>query len=253
MFNVINALFFLLVLPWLIKVAIMLSPKEKEDVDYLRLPNFGDRIIDTPIAAIVEVRSEIQRMAETAQYTFRKTIKRISDRDFKKLSKWQKIENHLDDMQREIMAYLTRIYQSDLSESEAKEVSSLMRMTNNIERVGDSVENIAEAIEDMIETNLTFTEKARDDLNLLVDKVIEFMDLITAAMRQQPPDFMNQADSIENTIDAMRERFRDDHIQRLRSNECGLDQGLVYVNLLTNLEKIGDYCFNIAEAVAGKK
>jgi phosphate uptake regulator len=66
-------------------------------------------------------------------------------------------------------------------------------------------------------------------------------------------NFMNQAETIENTIDAMRERFRDDHIQRLRSNECGLDQGLVYVSLLTNLEKIGDYCFNIAEAVAGQK
>jgi phosphate:Na+ symporter len=79
------------------------------------------------------------------------------------------------------------------------------------------------------------------------------MDLITSSMRQLPPNFMTLADSIENTIDAMREKFRDDHIQRLRSCECGLDQGLLYVNLLTHLEKIGDYCFNIAEAVAGRK
>ena len=128
-----------------------------------------------------------------------------------------------------------------------------MRMTNNIERIGDSVENIAQAIEDMIEGNLTFTERAMADLNQLVDKVAEFMDLITSAMRQRPSNFMNQADSLENAIDAMRERYRDDHIQRLRSCECGIDQGLVYVSLLTNLEKIGDYCFNIAEAVAGKK
>ena len=79
------------------------------------------------------------------------------------------------------------------------------------------------------------------------------MDLITSAMRQRPSNFMTLADSMENTIDAMREKFRDDHIERLRSCECGLAQGLIYVNLLTNLEKIGDYCFNIAEAVAGKK
>jgi phosphate:Na+ symporter len=105
----------------------------------------------------------------------------------------------------------------------------------------------------MIEGNLTFTERAMGDLNQLVDKVAEFMDLIIAAMRQRPVNFMNQADSLENAIDAMRERYRDDHIQRLRSCECGIDQGLVYVSLLTNLEKIGDYCFNIAEAVAGKK
>jgi len=83
--------------------------------------------------------------------------------------------------------------------------------------------------------------------------VAEFMDLIISAMRQRPANFMNQADSLENAIDAMREKYRDDHIQRLRKCECGIDQGLVYVNLLTNLEKIGDYCLNIAEAVAGKK
>ncbi|GAB6905126.1 Na / Phosphate-cotransporter family protein [Desulfosarcina cetonica] len=253
LFNVINASFFLLILPWLIKVAILLSPKEEDEIDYYRLPNFGDRLIDTPIAAIVETRSEILRMAETANYTFRKTVKRLRDRDYKKLAKWRKVENHLDDMQREILAYLTRIYQSDVSESEAKEVSSLMRMTNNIERIGDSVENIAQSIEDMIENNLTFTDSAMVNLEQLVTAVAEFMNLLTSAMRQRPANFMKQADRLENTIDALREQFREEHIQRLRSCECGIDQGLVYVSLLTNLEKIGDYCFNIAEAVAGKK
>jgi phosphate:Na+ symporter len=183
LFNVINASFFLLVLPWLIKVAILLSPKEEEDIDYYRLPNFGDRLIDTPIAAIVETRSEILRMAETAKYTFRKTVKRLTDRDYKKLAKWRQVENHLDDMQREIVAYLTRIYQSGVSESEAKELSSLMRMTNNIERIGDSVENIAQAIEDMIENNLTFTDQAMADMNKLVDKVAAF----------HGPDFVSHA------------------------------------------------------------
>jgi phosphate:Na+ symporter len=105
----------------------------------------------------------------------------------------------------------------------------------------------------MLESDMIFTESAQNDLNQLVEKVGAFMDLINSSMRQVPPNFMTTADSIENTIDAMREKFRDDHIQRLRSCECGLDQGLIYVNLLTNLEKIGDYCFNIAEAVAGKK
>ena len=96
-------------------------------------------------------------------------------------------------------------------------------------------------------------------LSQMRDTAVELIDLADSLMKQHQrlvayrAQFMNQADTLENTIDAMRERFRDDHIQRLRSNECGLDQGLVYVNLLTNLEKIGDYCFNIAEAVAGKK
>ena len=253
LFNVINASFFLLVLPWLIRVAVFLSPKEEEEIDHFRLPSFAERLTDTPIAAIVETRSEILRMAETACYTFRKTVKRLKDRNYKKLAKWRRVENHLDAMQREILAYLTRIYQSDVSRSEAKEISSLMRMTNNIERVGDSVENLAQAIEDMIENNHVFTDQAMTDLNQLVGKVDEFLELVISAMRQRPANFMAQADKLENTIDALREKFREEHVQRLRSCECGIDQGLIYVNLLTNLEKIGDYCFNIAEAVAGKK
>ena len=92
-----------------------------------------------------------------------------------------------------------------------------------------------------------------EDLYTLVEKVVAFMDLLIIAMRQRPANFMSQADKLENAIDAMREQYREEHVQRLRSCECGIDQGLIYVNLLTNLEKIGDYCFNIAEAVAGKK
>lgn len=253
LFNILSALFFLLVLPWLIKAVIWLAPKEEEDIDYYRLPNFGNRLIDTPIAAIVEARSEILRMAETATYTFRKTVKRLNDRDLKKLAKWRRVEDLIDDMQREIVAYLTRIYQVGVNESEAKEISSMMRMTNNIERIGDSVENIAQIIETMIEDKLAFTETAMTDLNRMIDTVGQFLDLNTSAMRRRPPNLMHQADQLENTIDAMRQEYRDNHIERLRACECGIEQGLVYVSLLTNLEKIGDYSLNIAQAVAGKK
>lgn len=253
LFNLISALFFLLVLPWLIKAAIWLAPKEDEAVDYFRLPNFGNRLVETPIAAIADARGEILRMAQTAQYTYRRTLKRLNDRDLKKLAKWRRVENLLDDMQREIVAYLTKIYQIGVGELEAKEISGLMRMTNNIERIGDSVENIAQIAEKMIEEKLTFTEPAMADLNRLVGKVDEFMNLITSAMQLRSPNLMHQADQLENTIDAMRQAYRDNHIERLRSSECGIDQGLAYVSLLTHLEKIGDYCFNIAEALAGKK
>ncbi len=252
-FNVINAGIFLIFLPWLIKVAIMLSPKEEEEEDLYRLPNFGERLIDTPIAAIAETKSEIMRMAKSADYTFRTTIKRIHDRDYKKLSKWKRLENHLDDMQKEITSYLTRIYQSDVTGAEAREISSLMRMTNNIERIGDSVENIAQATESVIENEMHFSDIAIKDIIQISDQVERFIQLVINGMKEHGPDFMEKADIIENTIDSMRETMRQDHIARLRSNRCGIDQGLVFINLLSNFEKIGDYCFNIAEAVTGRK
>lgn len=253
LFNVLNACFFLIFLPWLIKVAILISPKAKADEDFFRLPNFGSRLIDTPIAAMAEARSEIRRMAGAAISTFNETVERLEDRDVKKLSAWQKNEHFLDDMQREITAYLNRISQSDVGDEGAREISSMMRMTNNIERIGDSVENIAQAAEKLIEEKLTFSAKAMEDIKIISAKVMEFLQLVSEGMYRHDQSFMQLAQTIEDTIDDMREEMRDNHICRLRGEECCIESGLIFVNLLTNFEKIGDYCYNIAEAVVGLK
>jgi len=140
-----------------------------------------------------------------------------------------------------------------VNESEAKEISSLMRMTNNIERIGDSVENIAQLMEDYLENDLKFTPAAMTDINKISGQVTNFLNLVTKGMQKHNENFMNEADSLENSIDHMRENMRQNHISRLRSGDCALDPGLVFIDMLTNFEKIGDYCFNIAEAVAGLK
>lgn len=251
LFNVINATIFLFFLPMLIKAAIFLSPKEEDSEDIYRLPDFGTKFDDTPIAALARVRGEIIRMSETATRTLKDTVRRIEDRDYKKLSRWKRIENHLDDMRKEITSYLTRIFQSDVSESEAKEISSLMRMTNNIERIGDSVENIAQLTEKIIEDDLQFTPFARADLKRISEKTIAFINLVTLGIHQPFENFMGQAEEMENMIDLMREEMKQGHISRLCNGDCILDPGMVFIDLLSNFEKIGDYCFNIAEAVVG--
>jgi len=222
LFNVVNASIFLFFLPWLIKVAVWLSPKEKVSEEMYRLPNFGNRLMDTPIAALAETRGEIARMAETAKVTFHETIARIGDRDSKKLRKWRRIENYLDDMQREITAYLSKIYQSDISEAEAKEISSLMRMTNNLERIGDSVENIAQAVEGIIDNKLEFSDHAKTDLQKISGQVKNFIDLISTGIQTSAQDIMEKAEEIENTIDSMREQMRQGHVDRIRSGNAVL-------------------------------
>ena len=253
-FNVLNAMFFLAILPWLIKVAIFLSPRrDEESKDMFRLPNFGERFIDTPIAALAKARSEIIRMAQAGILTFDETLGRIEDRDLKKLGRWKQIENFIDDMQRELTVYLTKLYQSDVSETEAREISSMMRMTNNIERIGDSVENIAQATEGIIEERIQFSAIAISDIRKISGCVDEFLNHVTRGIKTYEKDFMERSEYLENEIDAMRESMRQGHMDRLRSGECTIDQGMVYINLLTHFEKIGDYCYNIAEAVVGLK
>ncbi|MFH1983010.1 MAG: Na/Pi cotransporter family protein [Pseudomonadota bacterium] len=253
-FNVINAMVFLIFLPMLIKVATFLSPREhEEDIDLLRHPQLDDRFLDNPIAALTQVRGEIIRMAQIALITLKNTVEALEQRDPKKLSKWQRYESHLDLMQKEINAYLTRLFQNGVNESEAKEISSMIRMSNNIERVGDAVENIAQMAEEITEANITFSDDAMSDVKVLSNQAVAFVMLIIEGIQKKGPNFMVNAQTIEDNIDFMREEMRQNHICRLRDGVCSNEPGLMFSDILSNFEKIGDYCYNVAQGVAGVK
>jgi phosphate:Na+ symporter len=254
MFNVINAFIFLGILPWLIKVATLLSPKEKGDEEALyQLPKFDNRYIDNPIAALTQVRSEVLRMADTALFTLKNTLQALHERDAKKLAKWRRYEKHLDETQKAITAYLTQVYRGNVNEAEAKEISGFIRMTNNFERIGDSVENIAIMAEDIIENNIQFSPQAMKDLKTISNQVIAFLLLTIEGIQKKGDHFMRDAQIIEDNIDFMRGEMREDHIERLGQGVCTNESGLVFSDILSNFEKIGDYCYNIAQAVAGVK
>ena len=251
-FNVINATIFLCVLPWLIRVAILLSPKPKEEEDGLRLPHFEDAFLETPIAALARVRVEIERMAGSAKSTFINTVRCLGTKDIKELNKWKRYEEHLDLMQKEIILYLTKVYQSDINESSAREIARFIRMTNNLERFGDSVENVARMIEDFIEKKLEFTSTAVQDIQTISSNVLEFLDFVISGLHEVPENFMRRAQEMEDTIDELRERMRRSHTERLLSGACN-EQGIRFSDMLSNFEKMGDYCYNIAQSIAGVK
>jgi len=253
MFNTANAIVFLIFLPWLIKGAIAISPKRKGSEDYFESPSFDDRYVNNPIAALAQARSEIARMSEYARTMLSNTANGLEEKNAKKLLKWRYYEDHLDETQRGITAYLTTIYQGDVNESEANEISSLMRITNNIERIGDSVENIALGMEDLMEKKLVFSPEATSDMKALSDLALKFLTYVTERMRNEGEHVMAESQAIEDAIDVMKEEMNQSHISRLRDGICKIEPGLIYIDMLSNYEKIGDYCYNIAQSIAGVK
>jgi phosphate:Na+ symporter len=251
-FNILNALIFLIFLPWLIRVSILLSPKQTEEAT-LSLPSFDQRFLDNTIAALTRVKGEVIRMADVARQMFENTTQFFETRDIKRVNQWIRYEQHLDSVQRLINAYLITIYQSDVNQSEAKEISGLMRITNNLERIGDSIENIAQMIETINEDKMEFSQWALSDIKNISSQVLAFILLVVEGMYEKPPGFMDRAQQIEDNIDFMREEMRQEHIERLGANECSMDAGLIFSDILSNFEKIGDYCYNIAQAIAGVK
>jgi len=131
LFNILNAMIFLIFLPKLIKAAIFLSPKRKTSTEKYKVPEFNTTFIDSTIGALAKVRGEATKMARFTQKNLIKIRKSLTIKDNDILTRRQEIEDHIDAMQKSIIQYLTTIYQGGVNEAEAIEISEMMRITNN--------------------------------------------------------------------------------------------------------------------------
>lgn len=253
LFNVINALVFLIFLPILVKAAIKLTHgKDEEDmVDMAKPMHLDYKYVDTPDLALGRARDEIVRMGHMAMKMYQEVTGVLDSRKMEPLSRWRDREDALDRLQREVTEYLVQVQQGTITGAQSREIASLMRMVNNYERIGDAVENLAELIEEMIENKLTLADAGMRDYREICEKVAVFIDLVTRSAAEHDREVMDVARGLEDSVNQMREEMRDNYLTRLRSGICTVDPGLIFVDMLTNFEKIGDYCYNIAQAVAG--
>ncbi|MFH1156181.1 MAG: PhoU domain-containing protein, partial [Pseudomonadota bacterium] len=215
-----------------------------------RMPEFDTRFIDSSIGALALVRGEVVKMAEFTRESFQKLCQCLSRRDDDAFGERDAIEEHMDAMQKSIITYLTTIFQGEVNESEAIEVSEMMRITNNLERIGDSMENVSKLLERIYDNNISLSEGAIQDLTAISKEVETFLTLVIREMRAASPGFMTRAAAQEDLVDQMREKMRYDHIERLRCGNCSVDAGVLFISLLSRFEKMGDYCFNIATGVS---
>ena len=255
-FNLVNALFFLIFLNYLVRLTSWLVPEKKseKDLDEFRHIKFIDsRYIDTPDVAIAQARAEVVRMGEAVEKMYDEVVHSLKERKLKELSKWRKREDTIDNLQKEIIQFLVQVVQRPISAEESKEVASLMRMANNLERAGDGIENIAELLEELFEQNLHLSEGGLHDYEVISTKVSKFLAVVVEGIRNEDREIMSLAQELENEIDRMREEMRGNYIMRLQSGLCTVDPGLIFVDMLTAFEKIGDFCYNVSQAVAGLK
>jgi phosphate:Na+ symporter len=255
LFNVINAILFLFILPYLVLIATWLTPRGKREYldEIYHIKYLDRRYLDQPEVALVQARQEIIRMGEETRTMFDEVTGSLKIRNARTLIKWKEREEVLDNLQREIIDFLVRVMQQNLVVEESKEITSLMRMTNNIERVGDELEDIAEALQRMIEEKLFFSEQAILDYEAISSEAREFLGLVLAGIKENGRDMMPEAVRLVENINHMTEEMRLSHHDRLVEGICEIDRGMIFIDILNAFEKMGGFCYNIAQAVAGVK
>ena len=136
-----------------------------------------------------------------------------------------------------------------LPESDLHVISGLYHVVNDIERIGDHAENLTEYAEYSIENNLTFSDIAIDDLNEMYQKVMEMLDDTVHALKERDHELAELVMKEEEVIDILKDRLRKSHIERLNAQLCSANAGVIFLDIVTNFERIADHATNVAQSV----
>jgi phosphate:Na+ symporter len=252
LFNVINTILFLPLLAVLARIATFMVPQKKTDEEF-HLVYLNTKFVDSPPMAIEQARNETVRMGKISLAMLNEVMEAFFNNDTKGLDQVRKKEEIVDMLQREIISFLVRTSQGSLSPKDSQEINSIIHMADNIERIGDHAENLCNLVERKTRLKLPFTETATHDIREIYTANREFLEFVINGIQKRNRRIMPEADAYEEVVNRLEDTMREGHIQRLNNGVCEVDSGLVFIDMLTNFEKIGDHTFNIAEAVVGIK
>lgn len=199
--------------------------------------------------ALSQAKSEVIRMGEYAVKGLEETSLFVMTQQQKHAEFSRQIEGALNNLDKEITNYLVTVASTTLSESESTSHSALMDTVRDIERIGDHFENVVELVEYKISNKINLTDAALEDLHNMFDLAISTVNQAVHSLETMDREEALIVIQKEEKIDKMERKFRKNHIIRMNKGECNGSSGIVFVDILSNLERIGDHASNIAEEV----
>ncbi len=233
------------------KLACILIHDDGVAGEAMKLQHFDQRMLMTPAVAAEQLFNEVQRMGNIARSNFVKAVECFDAWDEDKAAELLRNEEVLDFLNHEITTYLVEVKGMDLSERDTRLVGTLFHVVNDMERVGDHSQNILEAAQLRHNEDIKFSEKAVHELDELSGKVTDQLTLAMELFSKQDnrPVVLKQVEDVEEEIDNITEALRQHHVDRLKQHKCSAKNGMIYLDILTNLERIGDHAENIATSV----
>ena len=251
LFNVVNTIQLLPFAGLIVKsVGIILPTNQAEkEASTFGVKYLDERILETPSIALGQVMKEVLHMGNLAKISLESAIHAIHDNDQKSVEKTFKIEKTINVLEREISDYLIKLSNTSIDHDDRMIIDGLFSTINDIERVGDHADNIAELALYKIDNNVAFSEKASIELKEMVAKVLESYDLALESMKEGSRYKAQKVVEIEGVVDEMEKTLRKKHIGRLNEGRCETSSGIIFLDMLSNLERISDHSSNIALAV----
>jgi len=245
LFNIICVIIMLPFAGWIVKIAERLikgDDKEKEgDLKYV-----DERLFATPVVALVQVSKEVLRMAKMVEQQLIDSRVAIMNNDEDMVYSIFEKEKHVNAIEKELLEYMVSLSKLSLTGRQRDKIATLMNTINDVERVGDHADNIAELALVNIENGAKFSEMAKEELTGMFELVTDAYKLSILTYKTTESELGNKVFEKEYKINEMEKKFRKSHIKRLNEGACVTQTGIIFLDTISNLERVGDHSANIA-------
>ena len=255
-FNIVSTILLLPCNKLIVKLAMRIVPDKEDELeeDESRVIKYiDDRMIQTPPIALASTIKEVARMGEKARDSVDYAMEGILEASSEGIERCFKQEKSINQLQKTILNYLLKLSKAPLSEEDRETVDTLFNTVNDIERIGDHAENLAEIAQSAIDGQVYFSEQGQNEISDMYNKVIASYSYALEAMVTSDVNLACKVIKMEEQVDIMEESCRVNHMRRLNNNLCSIDNGIIYFEILANLEIISDHAANIAEKVIQQK
>ena len=252
LFNLINVIILLPFSKYIVKIAEKLVPvkedeltKEEEGTKYL-----DDRMFETPSIALGNTLKELIRMGEKARVSLDSSIKAFTEADAKAIDKTFQSENSVNIIHKGILNYLLNLSNTNINSDERIMADNMFHIVNDIERVSDHAKNIAEMAKVVVDSNLQFSDIALKEIEKIYAIARNNYETSLSYIISKDHKEYEKIIKGEAQVNLLVKQYRNEHLLRLGSGKCTVDSGVLFLDFLTNLERISDHANNIANKIA---
>ncbi len=247
LFNVTCTVLFLPLVPvlaWACRKVIPETRDEKEESPRYLEPH----LLNTPSLALERAKSELVYMTGLARKALVDNFAAFTSGTMPNRERLDRREARIDELQHDIADYLVKLAQRDLIEAESRQLPLLMHSVNDAERIGDHAENLLELGERRVERKLDFTDQAQGELRELFGELEAMFRHVIRTLEDGDRSSAERALHCEERVNDLARELGQNHVRRLEKGECTLTSGVVFLDMVANLEKVGDHLTNIAQA-----
>lgn len=239
----------------LVKLACLIVPDKKDSSeDDFKLQFVDNLMINTPPFAVAQVSKEVHRMAGLARQNFSIAAEDLLNKSCDHFDEVQHTEEVINFLNHNITPILVKINSLDLSYSDAKYIGRVFHVINDIERIGDHAQNLEEAAKSRVDEGIEISAEGERELREMYETTLKLIDGSIEAFTSQILDNekAEQLGEYEASVDDMQTEFEQSHIERLNARKCNTRAGMLFINTITDFERVADHATNIAWSVSKK-